>query len=131
LIWIALCEPTCISQALMTSTSWTPPIESFSKTAVTQQEPPRSPLGYLVGAEWRSLAWQGFIPVPDPKWGEVGRAIIVLKPGASLTQADLVDWLREQTAHYKVPKSVVFVDTLPKTAANKVDKQQLIEQYGT
>jgi fatty-acyl-CoA synthase len=71
------------------------------------------------------------IPVPDPKWGEVGRAIIVLKPGASLTQADLVDWLREQMAPYKVPKSVVFVDTLPKTAANKVDKHQLIEQYGS
>jgi len=33
-------------------------------------------------------------------------------------------------AHYKVPKSVVFVDTFPKTAANKVDKQELIEQYG-
>ena len=55
----------------------------------------------------------------------------MLKPGASLTQADLSDWLREQIAHYKVPKSVVFVDTLPKTAANKVDKQQLIEQYGS
>jgi len=71
------------------------------------------------------------IPVPDPKWGEMGWAIIVLKPGASLTQADLVDWLREQMAPYKVPKSVVFVDTLPKTAANKVDKHQLIEQYGS
>ena len=55
----------------------------------------------------------------------------MLKPGASLTQADLSDWLREQIAHYKAPKSVVFVDTLPKTAANKVDKQQLIEQYGS
>lgn len=42
----------------------------------------------------------------------------------------LTDWLREQMAHYKVPKSVVFVDTLPTTAANKADKQQLIEQYG-
>ncbi len=61
---------------------------------------------------------------------EVGRAVIVLKPSDSLTQADLTDWLREQMAHYKIPKSVVFVDTLPKTAANKVDKGQLIEQYG-
>lgn len=55
----------------------------------------------------------------------------MLRPGASLTQADLSDWLREQMAHYKVPKSVVFVDTLPQTAANKVDKHQLIEQYGS
>jgi len=76
------------------------------------------------------IAEAALLPVPDPKWGEVGRAIIVLKPGASLTQADLVDWLREQMAPYKVPKSVVFVDKLPKTAANKVDKGQLIEQYG-
>lgn len=77
------------------------------------------------------IAEAALIPVPDPKWGEVGRAIIVLKPGASVTHADLVDWLRDQMAHYKVPKSVVFVDTLPKTAANKVDKQQLVEQYGS
>jgi fatty-acyl-CoA synthase len=78
-----------------------------------------------------AIAEAALFPVPDPKWGEVGRAIVVLKPGASLTQADLVDWLREQMAHYKVPKSVVFVDALPKTAANKVDKGQLIEQYGS
>lgn len=75
------------------------------------------------------IAEAALIPVPDPKWGEVGRAIVVLKPGTSPTQADLIDWLREHMAHYKVPKSIVFVDTLPKTAANKVDKQQLIEQY--
>jgi fatty-acyl-CoA synthase len=77
-----------------------------------------------------AIAEAALFPVPDPKWGEVGRAIIVLKPGASVTEADLVNWLREQMAHYKVPRSVVFVDTLPKTAANKVDKPQLIEQYG-
>jgi len=77
------------------------------------------------------IAEAALIPVPDPKWGEVGRAIIVLKPSASLTQADLINWLRDQIAHYKVPKSVVVADTLPKTVANKVDKQQLIKQYGS
>jgi fatty-acyl-CoA synthase len=75
------------------------------------------------------IAEAALIPVPDPKWGEVGRGIVVLKPGASLIQADLIDWLREQIARYKVPKSIVFVDALPKTAANKMDKQALIEQY--
>jgi fatty-acyl-CoA synthase len=76
------------------------------------------------------IAEAALIPVPDPKWGEVGRAIIVLKPGASLAEADLIDWLRERMAHHKVPKSVMFVDAFSKTAANKVDKQELIEHYG-
>lgn len=76
-----------------------------------------------------AIAEAALIPVPDPKWGVVGKAIVVLKPDISLTEADLIAWLREQMAHYKVPKSVVFVDTLPKTATNKVDKKLLIEQY--
>jgi fatty-acyl-CoA synthase len=76
------------------------------------------------------VAEAALIPVPHPKWGEVGRAIVTLKSGAALTEAGLIAWMREQVAHYKVPKSVVFVDTLPKTGANKVDKQQLIERYG-
>jgi len=45
----------------------------------------------------------------------VGRAIIVLKPGTSLTAADLITWLRERMANFKAPKSVVFVDALSKT----------------
>ena len=60
----------------------------------------------------------------------MGRAIVVLKPGASLTAADLTAWLRERMANYKAPKSVVFVDALPKTGANKVDKPKLLELYG-
>ena len=77
-----------------------------------------------------AVAEAALIPAPDPKWGEVGRAIIVLKPGASLTAAALTTWLRERMANYKVPKLVVFVDAIPKTGANKVDKPKLIELYG-
>ncbi len=77
-----------------------------------------------------NVAEAALIPVPDPRWGEVGRAVVVLKPGAELTAAGLTAWLRHQMAHFKVPKSIVFVDTLPKTGANKVDKQQLSEQCG-
>ena len=77
------------------------------------------------------VAEAALIPVPDPTWGEVGRAIVVCKPGATLSTDDLREWLREQMAHYKVPKSFVFRDALPKTGANKVDKEQLIEVYGS
>ena len=77
-----------------------------------------------------AVAEAALIPVPDPKWGQVGWAIVALKPGGSLSESNLIEWLRERMAHYKTPKSVVFVGTLPKTGANKVDKQLLIEQYG-
>lgn len=70
------------------------------------------------------------IPVPDPKWGEVGRAVVVCRAGQSLTAEALLAWLRERLAGYKVPKSVVFVDELPKTGAGKVDKQALVRQFG-
>jgi fatty-acyl-CoA synthase len=70
------------------------------------------------------------ISVPDPKWGEVGRAIVQLKPVATLGESELLTWMRDHLASYKIPKSVVFVDSLPKTAANKVDKLSLAGKYG-
>lgn len=78
-----------------------------------------------------AVAEAALIAVPHPKWGEVGRAIVVRKPGAALVADSLREWLRARTAHYKVPKSFVFVEALPKTPANKVDKGLLTEQYGT
>ena len=70
------------------------------------------------------------IGVPDDKWGEVGRAVVVVEPGKALDEAGLIAFLREHLARYKVPKSVVFVDALPKTGAGKIDKKALVEQYG-
>ena len=70
------------------------------------------------------------ISVPDPKWSEAGRAIVVLKPGVILSGQEFIQWLRDRMAHFKVPKSVVYVEELPKTTANKVDKELLINQYG-
>jgi fatty-acyl-CoA synthase len=77
------------------------------------------------------VAEAALIPVPHPNWGEVGRAIVACKPGAALCAEDLREWLRDRIAHYKVPKSFVFIDALPKTGADKVDKVRLIELYGS
>jgi len=76
------------------------------------------------------VAEAALIGVPDEKWGEVGRAVVALKPGASVSDDELLDHCRSRLARYKVPKSVVFVELLPKTGAGKIDKQQLKEQYG-
>jgi fatty-acyl-CoA synthase len=77
-----------------------------------------------------AIASAALIGVPDAKWGEVGRAVVVLRPGQVLPAADLLTYLRERLAHYKVPKSVLFVSALPTTAAGKVDKQALRELGG-
>jgi fatty-acyl-CoA synthase len=63
--------------------------------------------------------------VPDPKWGEVGKAYVVLKVGASATEAELLDHCRWLLATYKVPKSIEFRSELPKSAAGKVLKREL------
>lgn len=76
-----------------------------------------------------AIAEAALIGVPDEKWGEVGRAVVVLRPDAQLTEEELLAYLRERLAGYKVPKSVVFVDALPKTGAGKVDKKALRERF--
>jgi len=70
------------------------------------------------------------IGIPNLTWGEVGRAIVVVRPGINLNGGELLDYLRQHLANYKVPKSVIFVDHLPKTAAGKIDKKLLQQQYG-
>ena len=65
------------------------------------------------------------IGVPHEKWGEVGRAFVVLKPGVNLTEAAVVDHCEENLARYKVPKEVRFIDELPHNATGKVLKHEL------
>jgi len=67
------------------------------------------------------------IGVPDPQWGEALKAVIVLKPGATLPGAALLAFCREQLSAYKVPKSVEFRDSLPHTDVGKVNKVKLKE----
>jgi fatty-acyl-CoA synthase len=64
---------------------------------------------------------------PDPKWGETPCAFVTLKPGAQATGADIVAFLRDTIAHYKVPRHVVF-GPLPKTSTGKIQKFVLRER---
>jgi fatty-acyl-CoA synthase len=71
------------------------------------------------------------IGVPDERWGEVGRAIVVPRNGSPRDPEALLAYARERLARFKVPKSVVYVDALPVTGAGKVDKKALTEQHGS
>ncbi len=69
------------------------------------------------------------IGLPDPKWGEVGKVCVVLKPGQSTTEDELLKFMTGRLAKYKVPKSVVFMDVLPISAAGKIIKYELRKQF--
>ncbi|MFF9001154.1 long-chain fatty acid--CoA ligase [Streptomyces achromogenes] len=69
------------------------------------------------------------IGVPDARWGEVGRAVVVLKPGARAEEADILGHLRGRLAKYKIPKSVVFAEALPRTASGKLVKPAVRAAY--
>jgi fatty-acyl-CoA synthase len=69
------------------------------------------------------------IPVADQKWGEVPKALVVLREGASVTEKQLIEFCRSQLAHYKCPHTVEVVDSLPKTGTGKVLKKNLRKQY--
>ncbi len=65
------------------------------------------------------------VGVPDPRWQEVGKAVVVLKEGMELSEAEVIAFCRGKLAHYKIPKSVAFVPQLPRNPAGKVLKQQV------
>ena len=71
----------------------------------------------------------GVIPVPDAKWGEVPKALVVLKPNAAVTESELIEFCRSRLSHYKCPRSVDFVDSLPKTGTGKILKKDLRKKY--
>jgi len=69
------------------------------------------------------------LPVPDEKWGEVPKALVVLKPAAQASESELLDFCRSRLSHYKCPRSFEFVDNLPKTGTGKVLKKDLRKKY--
>jgi fatty-acyl-CoA synthase len=76
-----------------------------------------------------AVAEVAVIGVPHPKWQEVGKAIIVLKEGQSVSEEEIIAFCQGRLARYKIPKSVAFMDVLPRTAAGKVLKRELREQF--
>jgi fatty-acyl-CoA synthase len=69
------------------------------------------------------------IPVPDPRWGEVPKALVALKPGTQATEQEILDYTRSRLSHYKCPRSIEFMDTLPKTGTGKILKKELRKKY--
>ncbi|MFI8292031.1 long-chain fatty acid--CoA ligase [Streptomyces sp. NPDC085614] len=70
------------------------------------------------------------IGIPDPLWGEVGRAVVVLEPGTRAAEEDILGHLHGRLAKYKIPKSVVLADGLPRTASGKIVKPAVRDTYG-
>ncbi len=70
------------------------------------------------------------IAIPDTRWGEVGRAVVVAAPGAQLDPAAVLQHLGTRLARYKIPKSVVFTDALPRNSTGKVLRQRVRERFG-
>jgi fatty-acyl-CoA synthase len=68
------------------------------------------------------------IGMPDPKWGEVPKAFVVLRSGAHADETDLIAFARDQIAHFKAPKSVELLAELPRTTTGKIQKFELRER---
>jgi fatty-acyl-CoA synthase len=77
-----------------------------------------------------AIAEVAVIGIEDAKWGEVGRALIGLRPGTTLTLEAVVSHCEGRLAHYKIPKSMVVVDHLPRNSTGKVVKADLRAQHG-
>jgi len=70
------------------------------------------------------------IGIPDPEWGQEPRAVVVLKKGEAATAEEIMEYCRSRLAGFKRPRSIIFVDALPRNAMGKVLKKELREKLG-
>ncbi|MCG6910759.1 MAG: long-chain fatty acid--CoA ligase [Deltaproteobacteria bacterium] len=78
--------------------------------------------------ELPQVAENAVVGIADERWGEVGRAFVVLKPDQLLDEKEIGDHLKKRLAKYKIPKQITFIDQLPRNAAGKVLKTVLRKQ---
>ena len=76
-----------------------------------------------------AVAEVAVIGVPDEKWGETIKALVVLAEGEEVSEADLIAWCKEKAAGFKAPTSIEFRDELARTATGKLQKFKLRAQY--
>jgi fatty-acyl-CoA synthase len=76
-----------------------------------------------------AVAEAAIIGIPDPQWGEVGLAIIAVKPGQALTEADIHAHCSANLARFKCPRQVRFVEALPRNATGKIHKPTLRKTF--
>lgn len=76
-----------------------------------------------------SVSEAAVVGVPDEMWGEKVTAVVVLRPGATATEAEIIALCRENLAGYKKPKTVVFLEELPKTVSGKIVKRELRDRF--
>jgi fatty-acyl-CoA synthase len=79
--------------------------------------------------EHQAVAEAALIGKPDQKWGEIGMMIVVLEKGDSSSAEDLKEYCSKHLAKYKVPKQVVFVESLPHSPYGKVIKSDLRDRH--